>query len=185
VLEDTELVSKTVLSHEDSIAFSSSLKMHSRRKGTECTMSHGLGFVTQGFQWTPLFRRKNYWPCVAEHPSDIHCACHFTFNKMEHTTLSCRCHVPPPWKLPGRWIWRRGSVEYTASPDLTPLYFHVSSYLQDAVYRAKQATLEKLTGRNWRVVCNPSSTQISWRLPLTRSPNSVAPWCSVLWWMRI
>jgi hypothetical protein len=40
---------------EASIAFTGSLKILSEGKGSEFSMTHGLVFVTQEFQWTALF----------------------------------------------------------------------------------------------------------------------------------
>jgi hypothetical protein len=46
---------------------------------------------------------------------------------------------------PGRWIGRRGAIEYTPrSPDLTPLDFYLWGTLKDEVYRQKLATLNAL-----------------------------------------
>ncbi|PNF14075.1 hypothetical protein B7P43_G02154 [Cryptotermes secundus] len=47
--------------------------------------------------------------------------------------------------LPGRWIGRRGAIEYRPrSPDLTPLDFYLWGTLKDEVYRQKPATLNAL-----------------------------------------
>ena len=47
--------------------------------------------------------------------------------------------------LPGRWIGRRGAIEYPPrSPDLTPLDFYLWGILKDEVYRQKPATLNAL-----------------------------------------
>lgn len=47
--------------------------------------------------------------------------------------------------MPGRWIGRRGSVEYPPrSPDLTPLDFFLWGYLKDKVYKRKPKTIEEL-----------------------------------------
>jgi len=46
---------------------------------------------------------------------------------------------------PGRWIGRRGAVEFPPrSPDLTPLDFYLWGTLKDVVYRRKPATLAAL-----------------------------------------
>ncbi|PNF29413.1 hypothetical protein B7P43_G07048 [Cryptotermes secundus] len=47
--------------------------------------------------------------------------------------------------LPGRWIGRRGAIEYPPwFPDLTPLDFYLWGTLKDEVYRQKPATLNTL-----------------------------------------
>jgi hypothetical protein len=47
--------------------------------------------------------------------------------------------------LPGRWIGRRGAIEYPPrSPGLTPLDFYLWGTLKDEVYRQKPATLNAL-----------------------------------------
>jgi hypothetical protein len=47
--------------------------------------------------------------------------------------------------FPDRWIGRRGYFEYPLrSPDLTPHDFFLWSYLKDAVFRIKPATLREL-----------------------------------------
>jgi hypothetical protein len=51
-------------------------------------------------------------------------------------------------KLPGRWIGRRGPIEWPArSPDLSPCDFFLWGYLKDIVYRERPATIEQLRGR--------------------------------------
>ena len=41
-------------------------------------------------------------------------------------------------KLPGRWIGRRGPIEWPArSTDLTPLDFYIWGYLKQKVYQKK------------------------------------------------
>lgn len=51
-------------------------------------------------------------------------------------------------KLPGRWIGRRGPMEWPArSPDLTPCDFFLWGYLKNIVYRERPATIEQLRDR--------------------------------------
>lgn len=51
-------------------------------------------------------------------------------------------------KLPGRWIGRRGPIEWPArSPDLTPCDFFLWGYLKNIVYRERSATIEQLRDR--------------------------------------
>ena len=48
-------------------------------------------------------------------------------------------------RLEGRWIGRRGSIEWPArSPDLTPMNFFLWRFLKNKVYVPKPATLEQL-----------------------------------------
>jgi hypothetical protein len=47
--------------------------------------------------------------------------------------------------LPGRWIGRRGAIEYPPrSPDHTPLDLYLSGTLKDEVYQQKPATRETI-----------------------------------------
>lgn len=51
-------------------------------------------------------------------------------------------------KFPGRWIGRRGPIEWPArSPDLTPCDFFLWGYLKNIVYRERPATIEELRDR--------------------------------------
>lgn len=50
--------------------------------------------------------------------------------------------------FPGRWIGRRGSIEWPArSPDLTPLDYFLWGYLKDRVYRTKPQNIAELQQR--------------------------------------
>ena len=47
--------------------------------------------------------------------------------------------------LPGRWIGRRGSIEWPPrSPDLSPLDFFVQGMLKNRVYQEKFTTIDQL-----------------------------------------
>lgn len=57
--------------------------------------------------------------------------------------------------FPGRWIGRRGPVEWPArSPDLTPLDFFLWGYLKSKVYRTRPETIEELEQRITEVCRN-------------------------------
>jgi hypothetical protein len=48
-------------------------------------------------------------------------------------------------RLPGRWIGRRGSIEWAArSPDMTPLDFFLWGYLKQKVYKKQHKDLNEL-----------------------------------------
>jgi hypothetical protein len=48
-------------------------------------------------------------------------------------------------KLSGRWIGRRGSIEWPArSPDLSPCDFFFWGYLKNIVYRKRPSTVAEL-----------------------------------------
>ena len=48
-------------------------------------------------------------------------------------------------RLPGRWIGRRGPIEWAArSPDLTPLDFFLWGYIKQKVYTNKHIDLDRL-----------------------------------------
>jgi hypothetical protein len=48
-------------------------------------------------------------------------------------------------KFPGRWIGRRGPIEWPArSPDLSPMDFFLWIYLKDIVYKNKPKSLQDL-----------------------------------------
>lgn len=51
-------------------------------------------------------------------------------------------------KFPGRWIGRRGPIEWPPrSPDLTPPDFFLWGYLKDIVYRGRPSTCDELRSR--------------------------------------
>jgi hypothetical protein len=51
-------------------------------------------------------------------------------------------------KFPGRWIGRRGPIEWPArSPDLTPCDFFLWGYLKNIVYQERPASIEELRDR--------------------------------------
>lgn len=51
-------------------------------------------------------------------------------------------------KLPGRWIGRRGPIEWPArSPDLAPCDFFLWGYLKNIVYRETPASIDELRDR--------------------------------------
>ena len=51
-------------------------------------------------------------------------------------------------KLPGRWLGRRGPIEWPArSPDLAPCDFFLWGYLKNIVYSEKSVTIEQLCSR--------------------------------------
>ena len=51
-------------------------------------------------------------------------------------------------KFPGRWIGRRGPIEWPArSPDLTPPDFFLWGYLKNIVYKDRPSTLDELRDR--------------------------------------
>ena len=51
-------------------------------------------------------------------------------------------------KFPGRWIGRRGPIEWPArSPDLTPADFFLWGYLKNIVYKDRPSTLAELRSR--------------------------------------
>ena len=65
-------------------------------------------------------------------------------------------------KLPGRWIGRRGPIEWPArSPDLTPLDFFFWGFIKDKVYKTKfdladvEHLKEEITRRIEELKANP------------------------------
>jgi hypothetical protein len=165
VHEDEEFLSKIVWSDEATFKLNGTVTLCSILGSRKSTHSHGQGgqftrtyrlvwFVIQGFNWTVLFWRNSYWPCVPQHVWDIHFTCHSTRLWEWAILLSARCHTPHYHRdvrsyvnetLPGQWIWWRGSVEYPpCSPDLTRLNLCLWGSLKDVVYLRKQLTLETL-----------------------------------------
>ena len=48
-------------------------------------------------------------------------------------------------KLPGRWMGRRGPIEWPArSPDLSPLDFFLWGYIKDKVYQTRLKSIDEL-----------------------------------------
>jgi transposase len=63
-----------------------------------------------------------------------------------HYSLAVRAWLNE--KFPGRWLGRRGPLEWPArSPDLTPCDFFLWGYLKNIVYRERPATIEQLRER--------------------------------------
>ena len=57
-------------------------------------------------------------------------------------------------KFPGRWLGRRGTHEWPASPHLTPCDFFLWGWAKEKVYRAKPPTMEKLEERIQNLITN-------------------------------
>ena len=58
-------------------------------------------------------------------------------------------------KLPGRWIGRRGLIEWSArSPDLTPLDFYLWGFVKQKVYSKNHNSLDELRESITSVICS-------------------------------
>ena len=70
----------------------------------------------------------------------------FIFNKMEHLRTTPKMFDNGfDETFPGRWIGRRGPIEWPArSPDLTPPDFFLWGVLKNAVYANKPRTIDQL-----------------------------------------
>jgi hypothetical protein len=123
VHEDEEFVSKTVCS--DVTTF-----MQNYSEWPElCVLGSGISTCPRLTVWCgpshrylsrPLFLRKNSWPCVPQHASDVNFICHssalWEWDNLVSTKLRTTDHQDVrsylDETLPGQWIGRRGSVEY-------------------------------------------------------------------------